>query len=534
MDAAQSIETEHIVRTRTYKTYQTALFAVLYLCLATLLIYLAFSNWSYDDPFIIYRYAQNLATGNGFVYNPGERVLSTTTPLFTMLLAVIYPLADKGHLLWKDLPQLANLLGAFCLALGGWFIWDLAHTWKQPARLSTTVVGLAGLLLYPTFPLVIRTLGSETPLYLALCLGTFAFYARRSYNLAAILAALAVLTRPDGALVPAILALDYLVRVRRPIPWSAICIFGLLTLPWFIFSWSYFGSPVPATLAAKQAQGAMAISQRFAPGLLTVMMAYTQKWYFWAEAILAALGLIWVLWRARQWSLLLSWTILYFLAYTVLGVSRYYWYYAPLVPGFIAAAGLGAAGVCTVAVERTEKKRRLKAQNDPARLTPERPLNSIAWLAYLPLIAILAIALGQFMHLRQIQPQTDARIAAYQAAGEWIKENTPAAAHIATLEIGAIGYYSGRPVIDFAGLIQPEVAAQIDRETTYADLALWAVKRYHPEYLVLHEGIFPDLEQGYAAQFCNLVKSISGASFGYNRNLEIYDCLSPLSAPVPE
>ena len=44
---------------------------------------ITFSEWAYDDPFITYRYARNLLNGFGFVYNPGERILSTTTPLFT-------------------------------------------------------------------------------------------------------------------------------------------------------------------------------------------------------------------------------------------------------------------------------------------------------------------------------------------------------------------------------------------------------------------------------------------------------------------
>jgi hypothetical protein len=127
---------------------------VVYLVGTSLLLYSFFSNWGYDDPFITYRYAANLQHGLGFVYNPGERVLSTTTPLFTLLLALL------GNL-WPDLPHLANLLGAVSLAIGGVCLWDLAQTWKAP------LVGWSGLLLYPVFPLLAATLGSETLLYLA-------------------------------------------------------------------------------------------------------------------------------------------------------------------------------------------------------------------------------------------------------------------------------------------------------------------------------------------------------------------------------
>src|SRR5437879_10308715 len=39
-----------------------------------------------DDGYITLRYAANLAEGKGFVYNPGEPVWGTTTPLLTLLL----------------------------------------------------------------------------------------------------------------------------------------------------------------------------------------------------------------------------------------------------------------------------------------------------------------------------------------------------------------------------------------------------------------------------------------------------------------
>ncbi len=41
-----------------------------------------------DDSYITYRYARNLIAGDGFVFNPGERVLGTTTPLYTSLMAL--------------------------------------------------------------------------------------------------------------------------------------------------------------------------------------------------------------------------------------------------------------------------------------------------------------------------------------------------------------------------------------------------------------------------------------------------------------
>jgi hypothetical protein len=305
-----------------------AFFIGTYLICVTALLYWILSKYGYDDPYITYRYASQLVQGHGFVYNPGEYVLSTTTPLFTILLAA-------GSFVWHNLPHLANFIGCLSTALGGLSIWSISRAWL------TRIAGWVGLFLYPAFTLVLSTMGSETPLYLALCLGAFASYAHRRYRLTAVLIALAVLTRADGILVAAVLVLDYLIIQRGRIPWTAVGLFTGILLPWFVFSWAYFGSPLPATLAVKQHQGAMAISQRFAAGFFTTVRPYASYWVYRFEACLAAVGLIYLVWRARTWGLLISWTILYFAAYSALGVSRYFWYYAPLVPGFIGLVGLG-------------------------------------------------------------------------------------------------------------------------------------------------------------------------------------------------
>lgn len=505
---------------------QAMLFSIAYLGLVTSLGYLSFSGWAYDDPYITYRYAENLRHGLGFVYNPGERVLSTTTPLFTLLLTLL------GYL-WSDLPHLANLIGAFCLGLGGLALWDMAHSLGKPWA------GWAGLLLYPTFPLLLTTLGSETLLYLALCLGAFAFYLRRRYLTTALCSVLAVLTRPDGALVALIWMGDYLVRALRQRPWSSlrlarielgallpwrsVIVFVLLVLPWFLFAWAYFGSPLPATLAVKQHQGAMAISQRFASGLLTIADYYMARWHYWAEALLAALGLAWMIRRGRNWLLLIGWTILYFLSYSVLGVSRYYWYYAPLVPGFLLVVGLGAwvvgAGM----------------QKSLPRLSRSSPSHQAQWIALIAsLLMIAMLAYFQAGDLWRIRQHPDHRYRIYRAVGEWLRANTSSQERVGALEVGIIGYYARNPMVDFAGLIQPAVARQLGNQTTYEDAALWAVEHEQMDYLVLQEGVFPRLEASFVQQNCTPLRIFSGEDYGFSTDLTIYACRRGSSGDVIE
>ena len=54
--------------------------------------------WLDEDLMISMRYARNLATGNGLVWNPGERVEGYTNPLWTVVMSLVHllPLGD-GH-----------------------------------------------------------------------------------------------------------------------------------------------------------------------------------------------------------------------------------------------------------------------------------------------------------------------------------------------------------------------------------------------------------------------------------------------------
>ncbi|MBE0411280.1 MAG: hypothetical protein IBX69_16280 [Anaerolineales bacterium] len=485
-----------------------------------------FSHWAYDDPFITYRYAHNLADGMGFVYNPNEHVLSTTTPLFTIVLASL-------NWLWLDLPSIANLIGVVSLLVAAIFLWDLSGSMKAP------MVGWAGLLLYPTFPLLVMTLGSETPLYLAFSLGAFAFYARENYRMTAALTALAVLTRPDGILVAFVLGVDYLIRlfgfqslqennnsrmylrintqlfgqfgvtlqrIVRTIPWYAVVLFIGLTLPWFIYAWTNFGSPIPATMSAKQLQGSMAISEKFAPGLLSIAGQYAAHWQYWLQLILSIVGVIYLIMRAHRWLILIAWMVLYFIGYTILGVSRYFWYYAPLLPGFLVLVGLGIEAITGTARFFMSKR------------------SWYRWLIPLSIGIVLVLFSAQIVHLYQLKAVPDGRYPIYREVGEWLQAHTEPGSLVGTLEVGIIGYYSQREMIDFAGLIYPQVAAQLSPHTNYEDAALYVQETFKPDYMVLHEGLFQRLEQTLIEKRCNLARYFVGERHGFASNLSIYVC----------
>ncbi len=406
--------------------------------------------WGNDDPYITYRYSANLLKGVGPVYNEGQRVLSTTAPLYALLLAGL-------GLLGPDLPLLSSGVGAIALLLSAWVLYRWA------AFRGQAHVGIVAALLLTLSSYLLRSLGAESSLYtLLILLGFYAYDRDRLYG-AAVALALAAMVRPDGAVAALAVFLIHLAR-RRPITWKPLVLYVALVGLWYAGLWIYYGSPIPVTLAAKQKQGQMDISQEFFAGYLAVLRDLLRQPLWWAHSLSVVIGLGLAIAKKRPWLILLAWTLLYVVAYTLLQVSRYPWYYAPLAP---VGAVLAAEGVIQIL------RWLARFRTHPA---------VRAALMGLALIAVVAPAADGAL---QAAWMPDPRLSVYRDAGEWLWTHTAPDASVGALEVGIVGYYSQREIVDFAGLIQPEVARQLGPDATYHDAATWAIQSYRPDYVLL-------------------------------------------------
>ncbi len=472
-------------------SWATVLFVALFLIIAR-------RNWGYDDPFITFRYSVNIAEGRGFVYNPGlpgHAVLSTTAPLYALILAGF-------RVFTLPLPQVSLVISAVSLALGGLALWRLGMAWRSP------ITAWVALITYPLFPLLVTTVGSETPLTIALVLWGVVAYVERRYMTSAVVLALAILCRADSVLILPILLVHYLISHRKnrasdgsePFPWGAVGVGAMILAAWFGFAWIYFGSPLPDTLAAKRAQGLMEISQSYWQGIGLFIDQYWGSLRYRWMMVLSLVGLVWLIWR-RDWLLILAWSGLHLAAYVALGVTRYYWYYAQLIPGIAVAVGLGAEALIRLAGRWGGKR--------------------TEWLLVgLVLISIGTIEGGAVWRMGQ---RPNPRLSIYQTVGNWLDANTPAEATVGTLEVGIIGYYARRSMIDFAGLLQPEVAEVFAPSTTYEDSALLAIDRYRPDYLVIQDGTLTrTMTTPFIAQACDVQHEV--LEDGYPAPMVIYLC----------
>lgn len=427
-----------------------------------------------DDLYITYRYARNLAEGQGFVFNPGERVFGLSEPGLGLLLAGLHRLTGAS------IPHLASLLFALSLlALAILLLAAAARRGRAPEAL------LGGSLLLGWSQVWVSHGAGAAPL-LAL-LAAAALVAERSLTregghggrregwtgawstprdggsdggdgaawqaaaggaglLAGLFAGLGVWVRPDAAAGLALLAL--LLWRRSPRRAVALAAAGLLVAGLgAALAALYFGSVLPQTLEAKRV-----MVEAFLPGFgagdfwreaLAVFRRHTGSGWWLLLAAGAAGAVPW--WRGGglPGRLLVSFAGAVALAYSVLGVPLFSWYLLPvevaLVYGFAFAAG--GAG-------------RWLAGRLPARAGPAR--RSVALAAALAICLPVLVPLAASSRRWAERFAGFGRLNAYRDAAEWIRSATPETASVAYLEIGVLGYHSRRPLLDLLGLVSPE------------------------------------------------------------------------------
>lgn len=456
--------------------------------LALSLVGLAAGLWArpiiLDDAMITFRVAENLAYGRGFVYNVGERVQVTTTPLYAMLLA-------GGTWLFGSAVQAALMLNLSLATL----IPPL--TYSLGSRLYGRLTGLGGGLLVSLMPLLLIAFSMESYLYVTLILASLLAYSRQQYRLTGLLVGLTALVRGDGALLGAVLltydvlkttydlrsrAADFRFSIENLKQifklWLIIPAIGLPGM-WYLFALAYYGSPWPATLGAKTAQGAFNwLGVRFLDGLLSYWQEWTVKqgrWelYLWLPLWVIGLGVTWQ--HHHHWLILIGRDLLYVMTFVALGVPAAEWYYAPLMPGL---ALLTAGGVDWLT----------------GRLTGWLTTNRSSWQPYLHSLFCLTIILSLLMTIFPISQaiitaRPDWKAHVYPEMGRWIADNTNASADLATIDIGHLGYWSGRPIIDIVGLAQPDVAAHIAE----GDFG-YAIRHYQPAMVVIGYSWLPEIQ----------------------------------------
>jgi len=232
------------------------------LCAA--LAWLAWLNrFMQDDAYIFLRYARNLASGHGLVWNVGERVEGYTSFLYTVLMAVPYRVGVDAVAAGSVVGIaffVGSLLAVFATA---------RHVFGSAgaAMLAVTLLGTNY-----TFS-IFATGGLETSMHaLLICVGFWLLTRGQAVgwtpmSLAALsgVLGLMLLSRPDSAIPCAVLAVAAGWRVHRARSPRPSVAFPALLAPaaamvsvWLAWKLSYYGELLPNTYYVKVASSTSA------------------------------------------------------------------------------------------------------------------------------------------------------------------------------------------------------------------------------------------------------------------------------------
>jgi hypothetical protein len=275
--------------------------------------------------------------------------------------------------------------------------------------------------------------------------------------------ALLVLARPEGIVLLGLASLALLLaRPGRSLGvvfiWLVVAglVWLLVMLPYFALNLSLAGGLLPSTNAAKRAEYAIHFEAPYVTRALFVL------WPMLAGGTVLLLpGFIAYLYeRARRvrtdhiaWLHLVpvAWVIALPLLYAAwLPVNYHYGRYViPILPSLLTCGVIGTAWLLQRAA--------------PNRI--ERTLMRVLAVSAAVVLPMFALLLGLGAYVTGVTIIDEEMV----SPAQWIQANLPPEALLAVHDIGAVGYFAPRPILDTAGLISPEVIPVMhDREGLYA------------------------------------------------------------------
>lgn len=431
-----------------------------------------------DDAWIHQTYARNLGENLAWEFIPGQPSAGSTAPAWTFLLAIGYSLGLNSYV-WTFL---LGWLVLWSLAISTWiglkilipayqhlgilagllviFEWHL--TWAAGSGMETLLAGFIAIvaIIWMTF------LGNQM---------------RREISLdwhwlgIGVLIGVGIWVRPDLITLTAVAALTILLNnlnFRIKIRSGLFVAFGILitVIPYILFNLEISGEIWPNTFYAKQAEYAVLrtfpIWQRF---FNVIGQPLT------GVGIVLLPGFIWFginSIRTRSWAQISSfiWVFIYLLVYTLrLPVSYQHGRYVmPVIPAICLFGLVGMIWLIEAAAKRNWYR-----------------ILRTAWTLVVIIIIFSFWMLGLSAYARDVAVIESEMV----DMARWVADNTDEHSILAAHDIGALGYFAGRDLLDLAGLVSPEVIPFIRDEKALRR----HINKKGASYLVTFPDWYPEL-----------------------------------------
>ncbi|MEZ4667332.1 MAG: hypothetical protein R3E39_05350 [Anaerolineae bacterium] len=457
------------------------LFIVFAICVVALYVKVANGGFPLDDSWIHQVYGRNLAETGQWAFIPGVPSAASTSPLYTVLLAFGYKL-NLSYKLWT------YFLGILSLSVTGMVSARLAQRMLPQNRIIGVISGLAQI---AAWHLVwAAASGMETMLFgmWTLVLIWLAWReldahlpsSRSAFGrgvLFGVCVALATMTRPEGIALAALIGTVML--IARPqasfalfLNWGigATVAFLVAITPYLALNLHLTGGLLPDTAAAKQAENAPLLTESYFERLIkmTLPLVAGAQLFLLPGAVYylnAELRRIRLDFRSLFKLLPILWggSLIALYAARLPAYYQHGRYVIPALPAFILVGVVGSVWL-------------LKQYN---RSTMGRVITRA--LAISAIFAYVYFLVQGSVIYRQDVSIIDEEMV---ASANWIRENISPDAILAVHDIGAVGYFAPRRILDLAGLVSPEIVPFILDEEP-----LWHwLQDKHAQYLMA----FPD------------------------------------------
>lgn len=416
--------------------------------------FLLYKEIDFDDSYIVYRIVKNILNGHGWVYNVGENHNASTSSLNTILIAMLaFPFGDiqlAGHII----TSLA-ILGAGVIVY-----------WLFQREFHPGISLVAGALLVMQMSSN-RTWGIETNLFIFFLL-LFILLEMLKKNSWTVLG-FVILTRPDGLI---LMGLKWLREffMGRELSLKGIATVVVVLSPWILFSVVQFGQLFPATLSQKVWQG---YSGYWGTGFVYAK-GFFEHYIVTASnlmrfmLVLALIGTYLIIRARSYWAYLIVFVLIQQLAYVILNVPAYHWYYAIADVAMLIAAFYTCGQTLNWIGE--------------VYFSAQYKNSSFISISYSMSALIIVATAIYLLQNDEKTPTPDHRTYSYISAIEDINR-TYLDGKLGTVEVGYIGYHTHKNIVDITGLtsVKGQFVSKDRMDKFYED---------PPELLLFHDPIW--------------------------------------------
>lgn len=426
-----------------------------------------------DDPWIHLTFAKNIVDYHSFSYFKNEMVTAgSTSPIYTLVLAL-------GFYVTNNEMILSYVLGIIFLILSVIAFYKLSSLEFDKENYYALI--FTGIFVIDKWMNFISLSGMETTMFIFILVATAYFYKKRKVIPFAIFLGLILWGRPDGVAFIGAIIVDYLLVRYFAKTDKSIKLFekkelikigiisGAIIFAYLGMNFLLSGSIMPNTYAAKIIYYSAKSKEFFLK--VEVWEYFTNGAYgiMMIGVIFSVLKMLYDLYKKKY-----NQNILYIVF--IFALIAIYWikmpyahrfgrYMMPIFPFFILLSGLGFRDLLKLSAGFFKSR------------------NMIIGLYIIISAIIFVYALQGYVENKEKYAENCKYISDRQvAAALWIKNNTNENDVIATHDVGAIGFYCGRKIVDVAGLVTPELISKIN-DANYVEYLTEYLKKSGVTYL---------------------------------------------------